>query len=54
MDIDLQGDQSNYLSDLDEEMQDHTSDEEVTDSDDGCNLQSEMVFDTDFVLDLCI
>ena len=53
MDIDLQGDQSNYLSNLDE-IEDHTSDEEVTDSDDGCNLQPEIVFDTDFVIDLCI
>ena len=54
MEIDLQGDQSNYLSDLDEEIRDRVSDEEVTDSDDGCNMESEIVFDTDIAFDLCI
>ena len=54
MEIDLQGDQSNYLSDLDEEIRDRVSDEEVTYSDDGCNMESEIVFDTDIAFDLCI
>ena len=54
MEIDLQGDQSNYLSDLDEEIRDRVSEKEVTDSDDGCNMESEIVFDTDIAFDLCI
>lgn len=53
LNMDLQDDH-NYLSDLDDEMQDHTSDDEEATDSDGCNLETEIVFDTDSVINLCI
>ena len=47
-----QQDDQNYLSDLDDEMQDHVR--RRGSNSDGCNLETEIVFDTDSVINLCI